>query len=83
MIFSCSAKDANTSISDNHIKDDQIKKYLIEFGLFHILSDFIQDSKDKKQVKIIEAVQKIRNEKILSEIEVFASFHFLFFELLQ
>ena len=59
---------------DNHIKDDQIKKYLIEFGLFHILSDFIQDSKDKKQVKIIEAVQKIRNEKILSEIEVFASF---------
>ncbi len=59
---------------DNHIKDDQIKKYLIEFGVFHILSDFIQDSKDKKQVKIIEAVQKIRNEKILSEIEMFASF---------
>ena len=59
---------------DNHIKDDQIKKYLIEFGLFHILSDFIQDSENKKQIKITEAVQKMRNEKILSEIEMFASF---------
>lgn len=60
--------------SVNHIKDDEIKDYLSEFGLYHILSDFFQDSKIRKQIKIVEAVRKMINEKILSEIGMFASF---------
>ena len=49
---------------DNHIKGDEIKGHLKEIGLYHILSDFIQDSKIRKQIKIIEAVRKMKNEKI-------------------
>ena len=54
---------------NNNIDGNQLKSYLIEFGLSHILSDLIQDEETQRYIQITEFIQNIRNKKMISEIE--------------